>query len=134
MISAALLYSPVSLQWSLTWRFFIYSMLILKFLSTNITNFCFFTFCCSFVSNFILLFLKLIIPIACSLKNLQNFFIQSLPLYTSCLFSMLLKWWYCKHWKTWWNIYSLTFTVDEVSGLFLHPSTSILWNIQDLHK
>ena len=36
-------------------------------------------------------FLKLIIFIACSLKNSQNFLIQSLPLYTSCLFSMLLN-------------------------------------------
>ena len=28
---------------------------------------------------------------ACSLKDSQNFFIQSLSLYTSCLFSMLLN-------------------------------------------
>ena len=28
---------------------------------------------------------------ACSLKNLQNFFMQSLSLHTSCLFSMLLN-------------------------------------------
>ena len=36
-------------------------------------------------------FLKLIIFIECSLKNSQDFFMQSLPLYTSCLFSMLLN-------------------------------------------
>ena len=36
-------------------------------------------------------FLKLIISVACFLKDSQNFFMQSLPLYTSCLFSMLLN-------------------------------------------
>ena len=44
--------------------------------------------CSAFVSNFI--FFKIIF-IACFLKNPQNFFMQSLPLYTSCLFSMLLS-------------------------------------------
>ena len=39
----------------------------------------------------IFFFLKLIIFIACSLKNSQNFFMQSLPIYTSWLFSMLLN-------------------------------------------
>ena len=37
------------------------------------------------------LFLKLIIFIACSLKYSQNFFMQSLPLYALCLFSLLLN-------------------------------------------
>ena len=37
------------------------------------------------------LFLKLIVFIERSLENSQNFFMQSLPLYTSCLFSMLLN-------------------------------------------
>ena len=37
------------------------------------------------------LFLKLIIFIDRSLENSQNFFMQSLPLYPSCLFSMLLN-------------------------------------------
>ena len=65
-------------------------------------------------------FLKLMIYISCSLKDSQNFFIQSLPLYTSCLFSMYLN-----------NntvgikkpdgICSPTFVVDELSGLFIHP-------------
>ena len=65
-------------------------------------------------------FLKLIIFMTCSLKNSQNLSMQSLPLYTSSLFSML------------WNdhivdiektdgIYLLTFVVDKFSGLFLHP-------------
>ena len=35
-------------------------------------------------------FLKSIILIVCSLKDTQNVFIQSLPLYASGLFSMLL--------------------------------------------
>ena len=37
------------------------------------------------------LFLKLIVFIERSLENSQNFFMQSLPLYTSCLFSILLN-------------------------------------------
>ena len=42
-------------------------------------------------NHFSYFFLKLIISFACSLKDLQNFLMQSLPLYTSCLFSMLLN-------------------------------------------
>ena len=82
----------------------------------NITGF---YSCCSFVNNFIFFFLKVII--ACSLKNSQNFFMQSLTLYTSCLFSMLLN-------EDILDIAKhdgkclLTFVVDEFSGLFLHPS------------
>ena len=37
------------------------------------------------------LFLKLIVFIERSLENLQNVFMQSLPLYASCLLSMLLN-------------------------------------------
>ena len=76
-------------------------------------------------------FLKLIIFIACSLKNSQNFFIQSLPLYTSCLFSMLLNDNIVDIEKLD-GICSLTFVVDEFSGLFLHQS--FLFYTQDLHK
>ena len=36
-------------------------------------------------------FLKLNIFIACSLNNTQDVFIQVLPLYVSCLFSMLVN-------------------------------------------
>ena len=71
--------------------------------------------------NLIFFFLKLIIFIACSLKNSQNFFIQSLPLYISCLFSMLLKEDIVDTEKPD-GICYLTFVVDEFSGLFLHPS------------
>ena len=66
-------------------------------------------------------FKKSVMSIACSLMDSQKFFIQSLPLYISCLFSMFL------------NddiedivkpdeICSLTFVVDEFSGLCLYPS------------
>ena len=65
--------------------------------------------------------LKLVIFSACSLKDSQNFFIQSLPLYTSCLFSMLLNE-DIVHIEKPGGICSLTFVVDEFSGLFLHPS------------
>ena len=67
------------------------------------------------------LFLKLIIFIVCSLKKLQNFFMQSLLLYTSCLFSMLLNDDIVDIEKPD-GICSLTFVVDEFSALFLHPS------------
>ena len=66
-------------------------------------------------------FLKLIIFFACSIKNSQQFFIQSLPLYTSCLFSMLLNEDVVQIEKPD-EICSLTFVADEFSGLFLHPS------------
>ena len=66
-------------------------------------------------------FLKLIIFIACSVKNLQNFLMQSLPLYMLCLFSMLLDEDIADIEKPD-GIYLLTFVVDEFSGLFLHPS------------
>ena len=36
-------------------------------------------------------FLKLIISIVCSLQDSENFFMQSLALHTSCLFSMFLN-------------------------------------------
>ena len=56
-----------------------------------------------------------------SLKNLQNFFMQSLPLYTSCLFSILLNEDTIdieKHDR----IILLKAFVNEFSGLFLYPS------------
>ena len=45
-------------------------------------------FCCSFVHVIISFFLKLIISVACYLRDSQNFFMQSLSLLTSCLFSI----------------------------------------------
>ena len=69
----------------------------------------------------IFLFLKLIIFIACSLKDLENFFMQSLPQYTSCFFSMFLNDSIVDIGKPD-GICALTFVVDEFSVLFLHPS------------
>ena len=66
--------------------FFIFHIFMFKFFFTNITDFCiWYDCCCSFVNNFIFFILKLIIFIACFLKDLQSF------LYTSFLFSMLLN-------------------------------------------
>ena len=61
-----------------------------------------------------------IIFMACSLKNLQNIFMQSLSLHASCLFSMLLNDDILDTEKPD-GICSFTFVVDEFSGLFLHP-------------
>ena len=59
------------------------------------------------------LFLKLIIFIERSLENSQNFFMQSLPLYASCLFSMLLNEDILEIEKPD-GIFSLTFIVDKL--------------------
>ena len=67
------------------------------------------------------MFLKLIIFTAYFLKNSQNFFIQSLPLYTSCLFSMLLNEDIVDIEKPD-GIRLLTFVVDEFLGLVFYPS------------
>ena len=80
-------------------------------------------------------FLKLIIFIACSLKDSQNFLIQSLPLYTSCSFSMLLNEDIVNIEKRD-GICSLTFVADEFLGLTLHPPGFFIIRsfFQDLHK
>ena len=59
--------------------------------------------------------------IACSLKDSQNFFAQSLPLYTSGLFSMLLNNDIVDIEKVD-GISSFTFVVNYVLRLFLHSS------------
>ena len=56
-----------------------------------------------------------------SIKTLTNFFMQSLPLYTSCLFSMLQNEDIVDIEKPD-EICSLTFVVGEFSELFLDPS------------
>ena len=71
--------------------------------------------------TYLFFFLKLIIFIACSLKNPQNFFIQTLPLYTSCLFSMLLNEEIVDIEKPD-GICSHTFVADEILRLFSHLS------------
>ena len=54
-------------------------------------------------------------------QGFRNLFMESLPLYTSSLFSMLLVDDNVDIEKPD-GICSLTFVVDESSGLFLHPS------------
>ena len=98
--------------------FFIFQIFISNFFFTNITNFSIFiNFCSSFVYNFIFFFLKLFF-LRALLKI--HFFMQSLLPYTSCLFSMLLNEDIVDIEKPH-GICSLTFVVDEFSGLFLHP-------------
>ena len=70
---------------------------------------------------FIFFILKLITFIASSLKNSQNFFIKSLPLYTLSLFPMLLNEDIVDIEKPD-GICLFTFAVDEFSRLLLHPS------------
>ena len=57
----------------------------------------------------------------------QKLFMQSLPLYTSCLFSMPLNDDLVDIGKPD-GICSLTFLIDHFSGLFLHPS---IFSIKD---
>ena len=73
--------------------FFIFQIFILNFFVLQIQQVLVFSCdsCYSFVNNFIFSFLKLIIFIVCSFKDSQHFFIQPLPLYTLCLYSMLLN-------------------------------------------
>ena len=102
---------------------------MLKIYFTNIIIFAFsYDFCYSFVNNFILLFLSLIISIAYSLKNLQKFFMQSLLLHASSLFSTVLN--------------DNIVDIERVHLLFLwmnyqyyfYIPQSFLLNIQDLNK
>ena len=67
--------------------------------------------------------IKLIISnaYACCFKDSQNFFMKSLALYTSCLFSMLLTDDTVDVEKPGGTCKS-TFVVDEFSGLLLYPS------------
>ena len=68
-----------------------------------------------------LFFLILIIFVVCSCQNSKNHFMQSLPLYTLCLFSILLHDDILGIEKP--NIIcSPTFDVDEFPGFLLYPS------------
>ena len=64
---------------------------------------------------------NLIIFILYFLKDSHNFFIRSLSLYTSYLFSMFLNEDIAKIEKPN-GISSIAFVVDEFLGLFFHPS------------
>ena len=104
------LYSPDIHIYFKYFKYFIYLNIGFKYLfsifSLQICQILPFSYdsCCSFVNTFIIFFLKLIIFIACSLKDSQNFFIQSLDIEKPD------------------GICSLTTVVDESPGLFLHPS------------
>ena len=111
--------------------FFVFRIIIVKLFFTNITEFAFsYGFSCSFVNNFIFIFLKLIIFIVCCLEYSQNVFVKSLPLHTSCLFSIPL------------NEDTDFEKSDRISFAFLqmkfqdyfYIQQSCLLYIQDLHK
>ena len=114
-------------------KFYIFYLFIFKFFFTNFSsqNFCLFIWPLLFICNFIFFFLKLIIFIARSLKDSQNFHTIFTSKYIMLIF-YIFKWWYCRHWKTcphgnktsWWrrNYISLYF-----------PATSqvcLKWNTQ----
>ena len=80
----------------------------------------------------IFIFLRLIIFIACSHKDSNSFYMQSLPLYTSCLFSLLLNKDTVDIEKSD-RICSPTFVVNEFSGLFLCPLI-FAFSIKDQHE
>ena len=102
--------------------FFIFQIFIFIFFFINITDCCIFVWsCCSFLNNFIFLFLKPIIFIAYCLKDSQNFFIQTLSWHTSCLFPMLLNEKVVDIEKPD-GICFLALAVDEFLGLFLYSS------------
>ena len=102
--------------------FFIFHIFIVKLFFTKIMHFYFFIWLLLlFLITSFFFVLKLIIFIAPSLRDLQIFFIQYLPLYRSCLFSKFLD----ENIVAIENpgaINSLTFVVNEFSGLFLHLS------------
>ena len=112
MLCAAPLYSREWWQWSLFLQYFL--------------SFKYRFFHCRMILAALLLitslffFLSLIIFIVCSLKDSQNFFIQSLPMHT-CFFSMLLNDDIVDIKKPD-GICSLIFVVDEFLGFFLLPS------------
>ena len=66
-------------------------------------------------------FLKLIILIVYFLKNSQNIFMQSLSIYASCLFSMLLNENIVDIEKSY-GICCLAFAADDFLGLLLYLS------------
>ena len=102
--------------------FFIFDIFIFKSFLTKITN-----FCCLFANNLMFFFSKLIIFIAHSLKDSQNLFMQSLPLYISCLYLVALNDDIVDTEKSG-GACSLAFVVDEFSALFLYPS---IFSIKD---
>ena len=99
---------------------FIFSMFVFKSLCTNVTICLHFDIVFAVQTIFFFL-LKFNYPIACSLKDPQNLFMQSLPLYTLNLFSILSNDDIVDIEKLG-EICSPTFVVGEFSRLFLLPS------------
>ena len=79
-----------------------------------------------FFNNFVFLFLKLS-SLGALLRIQKNFFMQSLPLYTSYLFSLSLNYDIGDILKPG-GICLSTSVVDDFSGLFLYPS---IFSIKD---
>ena len=103
--------------------FLIFNIFIFKLFFTIIKLFTLsYEFSCLLVNNFIFFFLKLMIFTECPLKASQNFFIQSIPLHTPCLFSTYLNDDSVDIVKPD-RIHSLTYVADDLSGLFLQQST-----------
>ena len=100
---------------------------IVKYLSSNFSYEFSYNFFCWFVNNFIFFLLNLIFFIAYSLKDSKNFFMQSLSLYKSCLFSISLNGDIADIEKPD-GICSLSFVLDDFSGLSLHSS---IFSIKD---
>ena len=102
--------------------FFIFEIFIFKFFFTNVTDFWFLYDCCwSFVNNFIFFNFKINYFLCMLSSGFIKLFMQSLPRYTSCLFSMLLNEGIVDIEKPY-GICSLTFVEDDFAGFFLHPS------------
>ena len=87
----------------------------------------FYDYCCSFVNG--IFFLKLVIFIACFLKDSQNLFQTIFASAYMMLVCYAFKWWNCRHWKTRWNVLLCKNFQDY---FYLHES--FLINIQDLRK
>ena len=98
MLCTALLYQPIYWHWSRTLYIsnssifhlsYIYFQIFL-YKNNRFLHFHMFLKALLLIPTFFF-FLKSIISIACFLKDSQNLFMKTLPLYTSCLFSMLLN-------------------------------------------
>ena len=111
--------------------FCIFNMFVFKMFFPNVVNFFAFLYnsICLFVNNSFCLFVCLFIT--CRLKDSQFFFMESLPLHTSCLFSMSLNDEFLdidKHD----GICSLPSQIIFQDYFYIHQS--LLLKIQDLHK
>ena len=81
-----------------------------------------------FVINFIFFFLKLVIFIVCSISVSQNFFKQSLYSIYIMLIFYAFKWWYCRHWKTWWIMFTYLYW-EWIFRIMFYINQSFLLNI-----